>query len=471
MRPTPTESPWLHDPAGLAALAPPGFRVGAHTSAFQVEGAVRDDGREPSTWDTFMGQPGRIVDGSNAAVASDHYHRDGEDVRLLRELGVDTYRFSIGWPRLQPNGRGGANRSAVAFYDRLLDALLAEGIRPMATLFHWDTPEPLQHAGGWLNRDTASRFADYAYLAGEAFGDRVDAWVTLNEPATVMLSGYALGVHAPGATLRFDALPAAHHQLLGHGLAVEALRAADVIGRIGIANVHTPVEPASDARADVLYAELFDTIHNRVFTDPLLLGRYPELPEELRSLSSAFDEIEPSDLAAIGRPIDFYGLNYRAPSRIRAGHRPAVPDAPADAWRHLPFSLAPWPESPVTGSGMPNAPEHLGVALRELAARYGSALPPVVITECGASYPDVVRADGSIDDEARAAYLAEHLAVAFAGAEGVEVTEYQVRSLLDGWEWDAGFGQRFGLVHVDRDTQDRTTKRSYRFLQQVLGNR
>ena len=454
-----TESPWLHDLPGLAALAPGGLTIGVATSAMQVEGAVRDEGREPSTWDTFMGQSGRIVDDSTAAVAADAYHRTGEDVRMLRELGADSYRFSLGWPRLQPNGRGSANRAAVAFYDRLIDELLAAGIRPMVTLHHWDMPEPLQHAGGWLNRDTAYRLADYAYLAGEAFGDRVDSWVTINEPATVMMGGYALGVHAPGATLLFDALPTAHHQLLGHGLAVEALRAADVRGGIGIANTHSPVEPASDKHDDVLQAELFDTLHNRLFSDPLLLGRFPALPEELRHLTSAFDEIEPSDLAAISRPIDFYGLNYHAPTRIRAG-------GPG----HFPFSFVPWPEFQATGSGLPNAPEFLGVALRELADRYGDALPPVVVT-AGASYADVVQRDGSIDDERRCAHLAEHLAVAFAGACGVDLQGYFVSSLLDGWDWEAGFTQPSGLVHVHADTQDRTPKRSYRFLQELLGNR
>jgi beta-glucosidase len=447
--------------------------MGVATSAFQIEGGILDDGREPSTWDTFMAQPGRILDGSDASIATDHYHRYEEDVRLLRELGVDSYRFSIGWSRLQPGGKGGASRSAVAFYDRLIDELLANGIKPMATLFHWDTPETLQHTGGWLERDTAYRFAEYAFLAGEAFGDRVESWVTINEPATVTLNGYALGVHAPGATLLFDALPSAHHQLLGHGLAVEALRAASVTGRIGITNVHSPVQPAGDSEDDALAAELFDIVHNRLYADPVLLGRYPEIPEQFEHLFGFFREIEPSDLAAIAAPIDFYGLNYYMPTRVAAGSPTdaAMPDGESSVARQLPFSLEPWPEYAVTGFGWPVAPDFLAVTLREQADRYGAALPPVVITEGGASFPDVVARDGSVDDEARVLYLAEHLAAAFAGAPGVDVRGYFVWSLLDNWEWAAGFSQRFGLVHVDFTTQDRTPKRSFGWLQRVIGGR
>jgi beta-glucosidase len=464
---------WLDNPAGLGELMPAGFTMGVATSAFQVEGGILDGGREPSTWDTFMAQPGRIADGSDASVSTDHLHRYSEDVKLMRELGVDSYRFSLGWSRLQPGGRGGANRPAVAFYDRLLDELLTNGIRPMATLFHWDTPEALQHTGGWMKRDTAYRFADYAFLAGEAFGDRIDSWVTINEPATVTLNGYALGVHAPGATLLFDSLPAAHHQLLGHGLAVEALRAASVTGGIGIANVHSPVQPEGDGEDDALFTELFDIVHNRVYADPVLLGRYPEVPEQLDHLFAAFREIDPADLRVISAPLDFYGLNYYAPSRVAAGAPTdaATADGRSPVVRQLPFSLRAWPEYPVTGFGWPIAPDFLTVALRELADRYGDALPPVIITEGGASFPDVVERDGSIDDEARVLYLAEHLAAAFAGAPGVRLAGYYVWSLLDNWEWAAGFNQRFGLVHVNFETQDRTPKRSFTWLQRVIGGR
>jgi beta-glucosidase len=464
---------WLDNPAGLGGLMPAGFTMGVATSAFQIEGAILDDGRGPSTWDTFMAQTGRIADGSDAAVSTDHYHRYAEDVRLMRELGVDSYRFSLGWSRLQPGGRGGLSRSAVAFYDRLVDELLANGIKPMATLFHWDTPEALQHTGGWLERDTAYRFAEYAFLSGEAFGDRIESWVTVNEPATVTLNGYALGVHAPGATLLFDSLPAAHHQLLGHGLAVEALRAASVTGGIGITNVHSPVQPAGDSEDDALAAQLFDIVHNRSYADPVVLGRYPQIPEPFEHLFGFLREIEPADLTAISAPLDFYGLNYYQPTRVAAGSPTdaATPDGPSPVSRQLPFSLKPWPEYPVTGFGWPVAPEFLAVALTEHADRYGDALPPLVITEGGASYPDVVQRDGSVDDEARVLYLAEHLAVAFAGVPGVNLRGYFVWSLLDNWEWAAGFGQRFGLVHVNFETQSRTPKRSFAWLQRLIGGR
>ena len=465
---------WLFDPAGLASRLPSGFTLGVATSALQIEGGLREGGREESTWDIFMAQPGRIADASDARVAADSYHRSSEDVALMRELGIDAYRFSLAWSRLQPGGSGRLNRAAVTYYDRLLDQLLAQGISPMVTAYHWDTPETLQHKGGWLNRDTAYRFAEFAFHAGEAFGDRVSSWVTINEPATVMLNGYAIGVHAPGATLLFDALPAAHHQLLGHGLAVDALRTAGVTGRIGITNVHSPVEPAGDSEDDALYAGLFDILHNRLFADPVLLGRYPEIPEQLLPLFTSLNEIDPADLAVISAPLDFYGLNYYAPTRIRAGmpQSARTPDGEAAAVRSLPFSLVPWPEFESTGFGWPIAPDYLGVTLRELAERYGDALPAIVITEGGASFPDDPDVDGGVVDDAdRISYLADHIAVAAEGVEGVTVVGYYIWSLLDNWEWAAGFSQRFGIVYVDAETQDRTPKRSYRWLQELLGAR
>jgi beta-glucosidase len=459
----------------LAYLLPTVFLVGTATAAFQVEGAVRDGGRGESVWDAFTTQRGRILDGSDASVATDHFHRYAEDVALMRELGADAYRFSFAWPRLQPDGRGALNRAGIGFYDRLLDELLAAGIRPMATLFHWDTPLGLR--GSWLNRDTASRFGDYAHAVGEEFGDRIDAWVTINEPATVTLNGYALGIHAPGTTLLFDALLAAHHQLLGHGLAVQGLRAADVRGRIGIANVHSPVQPAGEREEDRVFAGLFDLLHNRIFADPVLLGRYPESPEfqrELRSLA----EVDPEDLRTIHQPLDFYGLNYYQPSRVAAGSGGgATPDGEAPAMAALPFHLEPFPEAPVTGFGWPIAPEYLGIALQELRDRYGDALPPVYITEGGASFPDLVDVHGDVDDVARIDYLAQHLGAALAAvapggiAEGVDLRGYLIWSLLDNFEWAAGYTQRFGLVHVNFADQRRTPKHSYRWLQQVLAAR
>ena len=481
----PAARDWPHRASELGQRLPDGFIIGTATSAFQVEGGARDGGRGESIWDWFSVQPGRILDGSNASVSTDHFHRYSEDVALMRDLGSDAYRFSFAWPRLQPNGRGALNRNGMAFYDRLLDDLLAAGISPMATLYHWDTPLALR--GGWLNRDTALRFGDYAYAVGSRFGDRIDAWVTINEPATVTLNGYSLGAHAPGEALLFDVLPAAHHQLLAHGLAVQGLRAADVRGKIGISNVHSPVQAATDREQDRLCADLFDLLHNRIFADLVLLGRYPEPLEPFTLELRALFEVDPDDLRTIHQPLDFYGLNYYLPSRVAAGapivanpkgpNSPNSPNGPADARPELPFHLEPFPEFPVTGYGWPIAPEYLGVTLGGLWERYGAALPSVYITAGGASYPDPVDERGEVNDPARIDYLAEHLnaavnAVAPGGvAEGLDLRGYFVWSLLDNFEWAAGYTQRFGLVHVSWADQKRTPKASYRWLQHVLASR
>lgn len=467
--------------AELAALVPPGFVLGTATSAFQIEGATRDGGRGESTWDAFTHQRGRILDGSTADVAADHINRLDEDLALLTELGADAYRFSFSWPRLQASGTGRLNQNGVAFYDRLIDGLLASGISPMATIFHWDTPREL--TGGWLRRDTARRFGDFALALGERFGDRIENWITINEPATVVLNGYALGVHAPGHTLLFDALPAAHNLLVGHGTAVEALRAAGVRGGIGITNVHSPVEPATAGDDDTAFAWLFDAIHNRIFADPVLLGEYPRAPDHFAELFAPLIEVDSSDLALISQPLDFYGLNYYFPTRIAAGSGGTdSPDGEAAALASLPFHLAPWPEFPTTGFGWPIAPEYFGVALTEVSERYGAALPPIYITENGASFPDRVRTDDrtgevSISDSARIGYLESHLETALrvtapgGPAEDVELRGYFVWSLLDNFEWAAGYTQRFGLVHVDFGTGDRTPKESYNWYRALARGR
>jgi beta-glucosidase len=240
----------------LAERLDPAFILGVAAAAFQIEGSLKADGRGPSGWDAFAEKPGSIMDGHSPAVACDHYNRSGEDVALMRELGVNSYRFSISWPRIQPDGHGAFNSQGLDFYDRLIDQLLDAGISPMATLYHWDTPLPLEHRGGWMNRSTAERFAEYSAAAGKRFGDRVAQWVTLNEPVSVTLNGYALGVHAPGRDLLFNALPSIHHQLLGHGLAVQALRGAGVTGTIGVTNLHSPVRPATGKPGDRLVARI-----------------------------------------------------------------------------------------------------------------------------------------------------------------------------------------------------------------------
>ncbi|MDL9978955.1 glycoside hydrolase family 1 protein [Microbacterium sp. ASV49] len=458
--------------ADLAARIPRGFLIGTATASAQIEGAIREGRRTPSVWDRFAEQPGRILDGSTTAVTADHFHRHAEDVALMSRLGADAYRFSLGWTRLQPTGSGPLDPEGVAFYDRLLDELHAAGVSPFATISHWDLPE--EYAHGWLDRDTAARLGDFAALVGERFGDRVDAWITINEPATVTLNGYALGLHAPGHSLLFDALPTVHHQLLGHGLAVQALRAAAVRGAIGISNAHTPVMPASATEEDAVMAMLFDIVHNRVFADPVLIGRYPEVPAELADLFGSLADVPADDLAIIAEPIDFYGLNYYMPSVIAAGAGTGdSPDGMSDAMAELPFRLEPLEGHETTGFGWPIAPEHFETVLGQLRERYGDALPPVFITESGASFDDEVADDGTVADPRRTDYVARHLdaalrAVAPGGqAFGVDLRGFFVWSLLDNWEWAAGFTQRFGLVHVDFADGTRTPKESFGFLAEV----
>lgn len=456
---------------------PEGFIVGAATAAFQIEGAVAEDGRTPSTWDEFTSRPGKILDGSDASVATDHYHRYREDVALMRELGLDAYRFSLSWTRIQPHGTGPGNPAGIAFYDRLLDELLEAGIRPMATLFHWDTPLELEQRGGWRRRETAKRFGEFARIAGEAFGDRVDSWVTINEACTVTLEGYGLDVHAPGLGRSLAIPAAARNLLLAHGYAVEALRAVPVTGRIGITNVHTASVPATDTPKDAAYADLFDFLHNRLFADPVLLGRSPAPPHGVGPLGAALGILSRSskrDLALISQPLDFYGLNYYFPSLIAGGPPPpglGNPDGVSEAMGRAPFHLAEWPEFAQTGFGWPIAPEYLRVVLQSMHDRYGDRMPPVIITEGGASFPDVVGPDGAVDDSRRIAYLDAHMSVAAEGVPGLRPEGYFVWSLLDNFEWAAGYTQRFGIVHVDYTSLTRTPKASFRWLQGVLASR
>lgn len=446
---------------------PPGFTLGVSTSAYQIEGGSTERGR--AGWDDFVKDAGVILDGSNALVAADHYHRMPEDVALLKELGVDAYRFSISWPRVQPGGRGPGDPRGIAFYDRLLDELLAAGIRPMATIYHWDTPAEIDKAGGWAKRDTAYRFAEYARIVGEAYGDRVADWVTVNEPATLALEGYTLDVHSPGAALWYSGARAAHHLLLGHGLAVRALREAPVAGRIGMSNAHTPVFPASSGWLDRFAARNFDILSNRVFADPVLRGRRAPGAVGLGVRLAAFAHW--GDARIIREPIDFYGVQYYFPSRVAAGPprvKHGTHDGHSKAMLSLPLRLESWPEYGVTGFGWPEAPELVRVLLQQFAERYGDSLPPIIFTEGGASYPDRPQPDGNVDDDDRIAYLESHILSALSNVPGVEVEGYFVWTLLDNWEWAAGFSQRFGLVAVDPDTQERQPKSSYWWYREVL---
>jgi len=440
---------------------PAGFYWGVSTASYQIEGAVAEDGRGPSIWDTFCRRPGAIADGATGDVATDSYHRWREDVALLAGLGATGYRFSFAWPRVQPDGRGAANRAGLDYYDRLTDALLAAGVTPVPTLYHWDLPQPLEDEGGWMNRATAERFADYAAIVAGRLADRIGLWITLNEPFIVTALGYAFGLHAPGRRLMVDALPTAHHQLLGHGLATAALRAAGA-RQVMITNHYTPVWPSSESPADQAAARAYDNLHNRLFTDPVLLGRYPDLSayglggDETGGLACVRD----GDLAVISAPLDGLGANYYAPTAVAA---PAEPP--------LPFRLEPITGYPVTAFGWPVVPQGLSETLQMLAERYGygAALPPVYITESGCSNVDAVAADGTVDDQFRIDYVDAHLrALHDAMSAGADVRGYFLWTLADNFEWNQGFSQRFGLVYVDHATQARTPKKSYEWYRGVI---
>jgi len=435
---------------------PHDFLWGVATAAYQIEGAVAEDGRGPSVWDTFCATPGKIRDGHTGDVATDHYHRWREDVALMAELGLTAYRFSIAWPRVQPGGTGPANPAGLDFYERLTDALLAAGITPVPTLYHWDLPQPLEDSGGWLARDTAYRFADYAALAAGRLADRIGLWITLNEPFVVTAFGYALGIHAPGRALMLGALPAAHHQLLGHGLAMSALRAAGA-GRVLLANNYSPAWPASDSPADLAATNAYDLLHNRLFTDPVLLGSYPDLTP-LGVAGGALDCVRDGDLALIASPVDALGVNYYNPTRLSA-----LPDSP------LPFQLEPITGYPVTAFGWPVVPAGLTELLTTLRDRYGAVLPPLYVTENGCSADDAPGQDGAVADPSRICYLDGHIrAVHEAIGAGVDVRGYFAWTFCDNFEWSEGFHQRFGLVYTDLATQRRIPKSSFAWYRDLI---
>jgi beta-glucosidase len=413
---------------------PAAFLWGVSTSAYQIEGGVRDDGRGPSTWDTFTHTPGKVVTGETGDVACDHYHRRAQDVELMAGLGLSAYRFSVSWSRVQPDGRGTVNAPGLDFYSRLVDDLLAHDIAPVLTLFHWDLPQALQDSGGWHDRDTASRFADYAGILADALGDRVRLWITLNEPFVHTVFGHGMGLHAPGEARMFEALPTAHHQLLGHGLAVRAIRAR-TDAPVTLANNYSPVVVLGDTEEDRAAGEFYDALHNRLFTDPLLGRGYPsgfELP------------VRDGDLETIAAPIDALGVNYYNPTGIRA---PSTPDS------GLPFDFVELSGYPVTDFGWPVVPDGLRQLLLRLQADYGL---PMYVTESGCAHAETP------DDQFRIDYLASHIdAMEAAQAQGADVRGYFVWSLMDNFEWAEGTSKRFGLVHVDFETQVRTPRASY----------
>ncbi|WP_017598012.1 GH1 family beta-glucosidase [Nocardiopsis lucentensis] len=437
---------------------PSPFLWGVASSALQVEGALTEDGRTPSIWDDFHRRPGAVRDGHSPAEACDHYHRWAEDVELLGRLGVNAYRFSVSWPRVVPRGRGPVNKSGVAFYDRLVDALLERGIEPVPTLFHWDLPVELEEAGGWSARETAHAFAEYAAATADALGDRVRRWITLNEPVVHMAYGHAFGIHAPGRVLDVpDVLAVAHHQLLAHGLAARELRSRGLEALL--TNNYSPVEPASDSPADRAAADAYDALHNRLFTDPVLFGAYPDL--------SAFGAGEvpgarEGDLELIAGSVDGLGVNYYNPSRIAA---------PAEG-SGLPFDFAEVTGAPTTAFGWPVAPEGLERLLLLLGERYGDALPPLYVTENGCSQTDAVTPEGRVHDPERIAYLEGHVAAVDRARErGADVRGYFVWTLTDNFEWAEGYHQRFGLVYVDHTTQRRVPKDSFDWYRGLIAAR
>jgi beta-glucosidase len=426
---------------------PAGFRFGAATAAYQIEGAVREDGRGESIWDRFALLPGAVAGGDSGDVACDHYHRWEDDLDLMASLGIESYRFSIAWPRVQPEGRGPLNHHGVAFYRRLVEGLLARGIEPVATLYHWDLPQALQLAGGWAVRETADRFADYAAAMAAELGDLVEGWITHNEPWVVAFLGHATGVKAPGVRDWPTALTVSHHLLVSHGLAVDAVRAGARAGvPVGITLNLTPMRPASASEEDVLAAERMDGYQNRWFLDPVLRGAYPA--DLLSHYERRFGALDASGLELAARPIDFLGVNYYSPALVRSA--PAVAPLLADTVPALP---------PRTAMGWPVDADGLYEVLVRLRRDYGA--PMIYITENGAAFDDEELVDGVVEDPSRVACLADHLqALRRAVADGVDVRRYHAWSLLDNFEWEHGYSKRFGIVRVDYATQERTVKRS-----------
>ncbi|MFF8606869.1 GH1 family beta-glucosidase [Streptomyces sp. NPDC015346] len=446
---------------------PAGFLWGAATAAYQIEGAAAEDGRTPSIWDTFSHTPGKVFEGHTGDVAVDHYHRFRDDVRMMADLGLNAYRFSVSWSRVQPTGRGPAVQKGLDFYRRLVDELLAAGIEPALTLYHWDLPQDLEDAGGWPERATAERFAQYAGIVAGALGDRVTRWTTLNEPWCSAFLGYGSGVHAPGRTEPVAALRAAHHLNLGHGLAVQALRAALPADRqLAVSlNLHE-VRPLTGSAEDLDAARRIDAVGNRVWLGPMLEGAYPEdLFADTASVTD-WSFVRDGDTAAINQPLDLLAINYYTPTVV--SHVAEGEEKPQDDG-HGNSAHSPWPGADsvafhrapgeLTAMGWAVDPSALYDLLTRVSARYPGL--PLVISENGAAYEDEVGADGTVHDPERAAYVHAHLdAVHRAMEEGVDVRGYFLWSLMDNFEWAYGYAKRFGAVHVDYTTLARTPKSS-----------
>jgi len=456
------------------------FVFGSATASYQIEGAAHEDGRGPSIWDTFSHTPGKIVNDDTGDVACDHYHRVESDLDLMAELGLESYRFSIAWPRIQADGTGSPNEKGLAFYGRLVDGLLERGIRPIATLYHWDLPQALEDLGGWTHRDTAYRFADYAHHVGDALGDRISMWTTLNEPWCSAYLGYGSGAHAPGRMKGADALAAVHHLNLAHGLGLTALRDAvrNDAQYSATLNLHV-IRGEEDPRSEESRTEAIrriDALANRAFTGPMLRGEYPaDLLDDTSSVTD-WGFVKPGDTALIQQPIDVLGVNYYSTVTVRMwdGSSPRVT---ADG--HKDMGGSPWPGSehveflpqagPYTDMGWNIAPDGLEELLVSLHEQFPGL--PLMVTENGAAFPDEV-VDGRVRDVERIDYLRRHLTAAHRAMQrGVDLRGYQVWSLLDNFEWGYGYTKRFGIVHVDYDTQQRTLKDSAHWYRELISSR
>jgi beta-glucosidase len=429
--------------SGTPTAFPADFLWGAATAAYQIEGAAREDGRGESVWDRFAATPGKVRNGGTGDIACDFYRRYPEDVALMRRLGLGAFRFSVAWPRVFPHGRGPLNQAGLDFYDRLVDELLENGVEPFATLFHWDTPQALEDEGGWTNRATVGAFVEYVEAVVGRLGDRVRYWITHNEPWVVAWLGHASGVHAPGRTNEADAVAAAHHLLLSHGRAVEAIRSLVPDARVGIAHLITPAYPASPCSEDEAAAWQIDGEHNRWFLDPVFRGSYPSDLLERNEIVAPL--VREGDLATIATPLDFLGVNNYTRDLVSAGDgRPLLLRA----------------EGAHTGMGWEVFPEGLHRLLCRVADEY--APPAIYVTENGAAYEDTRGHDGSVHDPERITFLDAYLdAVAQAVRDGVPVKGYFAWSLLDNFEWAQGYTKRFGLVYVDYPTLQRIPKDSF----------
>jgi beta-glucosidase len=450
-------------------IFPEKFVWGAATASYQIEGAVKEDGRGQSIWDTFSHTPGNVADGDNGDVACDHYHRYKDDVGLMRELRLGAYRFSVAWPRVQPDGAGPINPRGLAFYDKLVDELLAAEISPYVTLYHWDLPQALEDQGGWTNRDTAYRFAEYAQAVHDKLGDRVGDWTTLNEPWVSAFLGYGNGVHAPGRRDPADAMRSAHHLLLGHGLAARALRDSGARSIMFVVNSAPALTPAQvndpSAVAGEADAAAVDRIHallTRQFLDPAVYGTYPQEVLDAAGRNGGTAHILDGDLELINAPIDLVGINYYNPCVVESG-----PGLPADeAWpgsEGVRFATA---DAPVTAMGWPIVPDGLSRLLIRLSQDYPQV--GLMVTENGAAFHDVLE-DGRVHDDDRVAYLDGHLREVRRAIEaGADLRGYLVWSLLDNFEWSEGYRRRFGIVHVDYETQNRAFKDSALWYRDVI---